>query len=217
MQETIINIMNNFGYLGITLLIAIENIFPPIPSEVILTFGGFMTTYSEMNMIGVIIASTIGSVLGAIALYLVGMIFSKERLEKIVQGKIGKILHFKTEDIDKAISWFEKRGKLTVFFCRFIPIVRSLISIPAGMTKMKFIPFILLTTLGSAIWNSVLTYLGVIAGASWETVAGYIDNYSKVVLVIIVIAVLVGAVIFYKKKFKKQTKTKKLNTMQNTD
>ena len=217
MQETIINIMNNFGYLGITLLIAIENIFPPIPSEVILTFGGFMTTYSEMNMIGVIIASTIGSVIGAIALYLVGRIFSKERLEKIVQGKIGKILHFKTEDIDKAISWFEKRGKLTVFFCRFIPIVRSLISIPAGMTKMKFIPFILLTTLGSAIWNSVLTYLGVIAGASWETVAGYIDNYSKVVLVIIVIAVLVGAVIFYKKKFKKQTKTKKLNTMQNTD
>ena len=217
MQETIINIMNNFGYLGITLLIAIENIFPPIPSEVILTFGGFMTTYSEMNMIGVIIASTIGSVIGAIALYLVGRIFSKERLEKIVQGKIGKILHFKTEDIDKAISWFEKRGKLTVFFCRFIPIVRSLISIPAGMTKMKFIPFILLTTLGSAIWNSVLTYLGVIAGASWETVAGYIDNYSKVVLVIIVIAVLVGAVIFYKKKFKKQTKTKKLNTMQNTE
>lgn len=145
MQEIIINIMNDFGYLGIALLIAIENIFPPIPSEVILTFGGFMTTYSNINIIGVIISSTIGSALGAIILYWVGRILSKERLEKIVDGKIGNMLHFKKQDIEKANKSFEKRGKFTVFFCRFVPIVRSLISIPAGMTKMKFTPFVLLT------------------------------------------------------------------------
>ena len=141
MQEIIISIMNNWGYLGIALLIAVENIFPPIPSEVILTFGGFMTTYSNLKLIGIIISSTIGSVLGAIILYLIGRIINKERLEKIVEGKIGTILHFKKQDIEKANSWFEKRGKSTVFFCRFIPIVRSLISIPAGITKMKFFSF----------------------------------------------------------------------------
>ena len=202
MQELIISIMNQFGYLGIAALIAIENIFPPIPSEIVLTFGGFMTTFSEMNIVGVIIASTIGSVLGAIVLYLVGRIFKKERLQKIVEGKIGRILRFKKEDIDKAEEWFSKRGKKTVFFCRFIPIIRSLISIPAGMTEMKFIPFLVLTTLGSIIWNTVLTVLGKVAGDSWGTVSEVIDKYSKVTLVILIIVFIIAAVIFYKKRKK---------------
>lgn len=214
MQEIIISIMNNWGYLGIALLIAVENIFPPIPSEVILTFGGFMTTYTNLKLIGIIISSTIGSVLGAIILYLIGRIINKERLEKIVEGKIGTILHFKKQDIEKANSWFEKRGKSTVFFCRFIPIVRSLISIPAGITKMKFFSFVGLTTLGSIIWNFVLAYLGVIAGASWETVVAYIDSYSKIVLIFIAILLLIGSILFYKKR---SLGIEKLKNVQNND
>lgn len=217
MQEIIISIMNNWGYLGIALLIAVENIFPPIPSEVILTFGGFMTTYSNLKLIGIIISSTIGSVLGAIILYIIGRIINKERLEKIVEGKIGTILHFKKQDIEKANSWFEKRGKSTVFFCRFIPIVRSLISIPAGITKMKFFSFVLLTTVGSIIWNSVLAYLGVIAGASWETVVAYIDSYSKIVLIFMVILLLIGTILFYKKRSLRIEKLKKLENVQNIE
>lgn len=201
MQEIIINVMNSFGYVGIALLIAIENIFPPIPSEVILTFGGFMTTYSKMKVIGVIIASIIGSIIGAIALYFIGRFLNKDRLEKIVEGKIGTILHLKKKDIEKANIWFEKRGQYTVFFCRFIPIVRSLISIPAGMTKMKFVPFTILTTIGSTIWNSVLVYLGVIAGSSWMKIVSYVNYYSKVVLIIILVVVI----IFLRQLYKKRT------------
>lgn len=217
MQELIINVMNNFGYLGIALLIAIENIFPPIPSEVILTFGGFMTTYSNLHVIGVVISSVIGSVLGAIILYLVGRLLSKEKLEKLVEGKIGKILRFKKEDIEKANRWFKKRGNFTVFFCRFIPVVRSLISIPAGMTKMKFIPFVVLTTIGSSIWNIVLVILGVVTGASWEKVVGYIDNYSKVVLIIILSLIVIGVAVFYKKRISKIEKINKMEKIKDVD
>ena len=116
MQAWIIEIMNQFGYLGIFLLIAIENIFPPIPSEVILLFGGFMATYTNMHIVGIIIASTLGSLVGAYVLYLIGKIFNKERLKKIVRGKIGKVLRLKEKDIDMADEWFDKKGNKTVFF-----------------------------------------------------------------------------------------------------
>ena len=204
MQELIIQIMNEYGYIGICLLILVENVFPPIPSEVILTFGGFMTTQSEMTVLGVIILATIGSVLGAIILYLVGRLLNKDVIEKWLDGKVGKILRFKREDVEKANGWFEKRGKLTVLFCRCIPIVRSLISIPAGMSKMKVVPFILLTTLGSAVWNTVLVCLGNIAGNSWEKISGIIDKFSDIVLVVLIIA-FVGFLIYH---FAKKDKMK---------
>ena len=115
MQEIIINLMNQFGYIGIFLLIAIENIFPPIPSEVILTFGGYMTTYSNLNVPLVILSATLGSLLGAIVLYAIGKILNKERLMKIVSGKVGKILHLKKEDIESADKWFDTKGEKCVF------------------------------------------------------------------------------------------------------
>ena len=209
MQELIIEIKNQFGYIGISLLILIENIFPPIPSEVILTFGGFMTTQSEMSVLGVILVATIGSVLGAIVLYLIGRLINKDVIERWLDGKVGKILRFKREDVEKANSWFEKKGKWTVLFCRCIPIVRSLISIPAGMTKMAFLPFILLTTIGSAVWNTVLVILGNVAGNSWEKVSHIIDKFSDVILVVLVI-VVVGFLIYHFTK-KDQDKTKLKN------
>lgn len=204
MNEIILQIMDKFGYFGIAFLIAIENVFPPIPSEVILTFGGFMTPNTNMTITGVIIVSTIGSVIGAIILYLLGRLLTKERLYKLVDGRIGKILRFKKQDIDKSEEWFSKKGKSTVLFCRFIPIVRSLISIPAGMTKMEFSLFLIYTIIGSAIWNSVLTYLGFAAGNAWESVAKYVDNFAKITLIMFACVVCVcGFIVYKKRKFEK--------------
>lgn len=200
METIIISMVNKFGYLGIILLIAIENIFPPIPSEVILTFGGFATTISNITVIGTIIASTVGSVLGAIALYWIGRFLNEERIDKLAESKVGKVLGLQKQDIHKAFSWFDSKGKFAVFFGRFIPIVRSLVSIPAGMAKMAMIPFLLLTTVGSLIWNTVLITLGRIAGASWSKIAVYVGGYSDVVLIGFIIVFILGIVAFYLKK-----------------
>lgn len=177
MQNWITDIMEQFGYAGIALVIALENLFPPIPSEVILTFGGFMTTKTHLTVPGVILASTIGSVAGAVVLYLIGLLLEVRRLERIVE-RWGHVLRVKKEDIHRADRWFAKYGYWTVFFCRMIPLVRSLISIPAGMARMKFGLFLLFTTIGTLIWNTVLVYLGAALGESWERIVHYMDMYS---------------------------------------
>lgn len=189
MQDWFFTVMNEFGYLGIMFLIALENIFPPIPSEVVLTFGGFFTTVSSLHIVGVILSSTAGSVLGAIVLYLIGMLLNIQRLEKIVE-KWGYILRLKKEDIHKADEWFDKYGYWTIFFCRFIPIVRSLISIPAGMSQMNVTLFLLFTTLGTLIWNTVLVLLGAYVGESWEDIVRYLDIYSNFFYLLICLGAL---------------------------
>lgn len=200
MQHFIIEFMNSFGYFGVFLLIAIENIFPPIPSEVILLFGGFMTTYTKLNIIFMIIASTLGSLFGAIVLYYIGKIFNKERLKKIISSKIGKILRLKNSDIDKADKWFDTKGNKTVFFCRFIPIVRSLISIPAGMSEMPIIKFLTYTIFGSLIWNTVLIITGKMVGNNWTKILTIFDTYSHIVLITFIILFIILITIFYKKR-----------------
>ncbi len=206
MEQIIINIMEQVGYLGVFLLIAIENIFPPIPSEVILVFGGFMTTYTSLNIPIMILAATLGSLLGAIVLYYIGKIFNKERLKRIVNGKIGKVLRLKASDIEKADKWFDTKGNKTVFFCRFIPIVRSLISIPAGMSEMPMQKFLLYTISGSLIWNTVLIIVGSIVGDKWETIVGYLDNFSNIILIILVIIFVVVIIYWFVIRKKKQSK-----------
>lgn len=198
----IIHFMDQYGYLGILLLIAIENIFPPIPSEVVLTFGGFMTTYTNMTIVGAIVFSTVGAVLGAVILYLVGRILNKERLIQIVSGNVGTILRLKPADIEKADHWFETKGSKVVFFGRFVPIIRSLISIPAGMSKMSMPRFLVLTTIGTSIWNTVLIIAGSIVGESWETIAAVINEYSFITLVLLAIVGVIGVAFFYKRRQK---------------
>lgn len=204
MQEFIISVMNQFGYFGVFLLIAVENIFPPIPSEVILLFGGFMTTYTKLNIIFMIIAATFGSLLGAIVLYYIGKILNKERLKKIVRGKIGKMLRLKESDIEKADAWFDNKGNKTVFFCRFIPIVRSLISIPAGMSEMAMSKFLVYTIFGSLIWNTVLVYMGSIFGKNWTKILDVMDRYTHIVIILCIILFAVFIYYFYFKKNKKK-------------
>lgn len=195
MENWITQFMEQFGYFGVFLLIALENIFPPIPSEVILSFAGFMTTNSELTILGMVIASTLGSVVGAIALYGIGRLLDVENLEKIID-RWGNILRVKKEDIHKADAWFDKYGVWTVFFCRMVPLVRSLISIPAGMSKMNFSLFLIFTTLGTLIWNVVLVNLGAAFGSAWPTIVEYTEYYSNVVYVLIPI-VLVAGIIWY--------------------
>lgn len=201
MENWITEVMNTYGYMGILLLIALENIFPPIPSEVILTFGGFMTTTSNMSIIGVIVVSTIGSVVGAIVLYGIGLLIDVNRLGKIVD-RWGHILRLTSKDIRKVNDWFNKFGVWAVFLGRLVPLVRSLISIPAGMAHMNFGIFLLFTTVGSLIWNSILVSVGAAVGASWSTIVGYMDTYSNVVLLLLVVLFVLFIILFMKKRVK---------------
>ncbi len=203
MEDLILNIINEFGYIGIFLLITIENIFPPIPSEVILTFGGFLTTFSTMSIWKVSVSATMGSVLGAILLYSVGRVLNIERIDSFVDSKIGKKLGLKKEDIKKASKWFNKYENKAVFICRFVPIVRSLISIPAGISKMKMNIFLPLTTIGSFIWNVVLIYLGRVAGEAWHNIVDYMDFYTTIVVIVFASITIIFGVVFVKRRFLK--------------
>ncbi len=191
LNTAILSIINKFGYIGILLLIAIENIFPPIPSEVILTFSGFIAPSAELNLSLIIIFSTLGSVIGAIILYFIGYL--------LINSKVSKLLHFKKENITSSITTFKEKGYKSVFFCRLIPILRSLISIPAGISKMNFFVFLTLTTIGSLIWNTILILLGNMVGENYYLVADFISNYYKVIIFLFLI-------IFFFIKYKKSKK-----------
>lgn len=201
MQEAIVELINQFGYFGVFLLIAIENVFPPIPSEIILTFSGFMTTQTSMQIWGVVLAATAGSLAGAFVLYWVGRLLNADRLKQLAESKVGKILRFKVSDIEKAESWFTKHGNKTVFFCRFIPIVRSLISIPAGMARMNIAAFVAFTTAGTLIWNTVLVTLGMLMGNAWGVVAGYVDTYAFIIAIVLIAAALIILVLYIRNRF----------------
>ena len=184
MRELVLELMGEYGNLAVFLLILVENLFPPIPSEVILTFGGVMTVCTDMTPVGVILFSTAGSLAGAVILYSVGRFLPDEVFWKLLCGQIGHLLHFRLEDVDLAKGWFRERGRSAVFLCRLIPIVRSLISIPAGIARMQFVPFLVFTAAGSLLWNTVLVYAGRIAGDSWEKVSAAFGVYSDLFLMI---------------------------------
>lgn len=185
MQDFLLEIVNDFGYWGIFLLMLIENIFPPIPSEAVLLFGGALTINTKMSVPGVIIAATLGAVLGALALYWLGRFFQAQRLKEIFAGRLGKMLHLKPEYVDKSLSWFEKYQSRAVFICRCIPLMRSLISIPAGISAMKIFRFLILTVIGSMIWNTLLISVGVLFGAAWESVVQYFNKFTYLVAAVL--------------------------------
>ncbi|MCG0278277.1 MAG: DedA family protein [Thermanaeromonas sp.] len=202
MEDIILAIINRYGYIGVFLLITLENLFPPIPSEVILTFGGFMTTFSSLKVEGVVLAATLGSVLGAMILYNVGRMLSIPRLERLLESRWGRMMGLKREEVRKAVQWFERYGGPAVFLCRFVPIARTLISIPAGSSGMRLGVFLPLTVLGTLIWNSLLVYLGRLAGQTWETVVAYFNFYSLMAAVLFLIAALAGLIILLRRRFK---------------
>ena len=199
MDHWILEIMSSYGYLGLALLIMAENLFPPIPSEIILTFGGFMTTYTRMHIPGTVLSATVGSVGGALILYQAGRFLSPDRLDTLLSGRLGRILHLKKADIQKAADWFDSRGNYTVFFCRFIPIVRSLISIPAGMADMALGRFLWMTVAGSFLWNLILICAGAAAGTSWQKAVQYFGSYTQAAKIVLGVGALVGGVVLVRR------------------
>ncbi len=177
-----VELISKYGYGGIFFLIAIENLFPPIPSEVILTFSGFMAYQADLSLSLMILFSTLGSIIGAIILYLLGYILNKAFFQKFIDTKLGKILHLNHEKIEESIKEFQEKGYKSVFFCRLVPIMRSLISIPAGMCKMNFLLFLSLTSLGSLLWNTILILLGNCVGENYYLVSDFISKYDLFIL-----------------------------------
>ncbi len=182
----ILNTINKFGYFGIFLLITIENLFPPIPSEIILTFSGFIAKEAHLNLFLIIMSSTLGSVVGAIILYYLGY---------FLNDKIISILKLNKNNTSKTINEFNKSGKKSVFFGRLAPIIRSLISIPAGIAKMNIVEFTILTTLGSLIWNTILILLGNMIGENYIIVSEIIKDYYKPLIVILIIIYIIRKII----------------------
>lgn len=168
MDQLLLDLINTAGYFAIFFVIVLENVFPPIPSELVLPFSGFLCTRTNMILPGVIIASTLGSLAGAFMLYYLGHYFNRERLRKLAGSRVAKMLGFKVSDIDKAIDWFDAKGQISVLLCRFVPGIRSLISIPAGCSNMRLGRFVAYTALGSTIWNTVLCSIGFYAGDAWN-------------------------------------------------
>lgn len=183
MLEWITNTINYMGYLGIALLMFVENLFPPIPSELIMPLAGFTAraTPDKLNIIGVFLAGLIGSVLGALVWYYPGKFLDEERL-KAWADRYGRWLAISSKDIAKATRWFDRQGNKAVLIGRLVPGIRTLISVPAGITNMHLLPFLFYTTLGSAAWVGLLTYSGYVLGSQYELVDKYLAPVSKIVL-----------------------------------
>jgi membrane protein DedA with SNARE-associated domain len=164
----------------------VENVFPPIPSEVIMPLAGFMAMQGRLALFGVILAGTLGSVLGAVPLYYLGRKIGDERLKALADSH-GRWLTVSREDLDKAGQWFDRHGGMAVLLCRLVPGIRSLISIPAGIKGMPLVPFLLFTTIGAGLWTALLACAGYWLGRNFRQVEAYLDPLSYVVLAVIVV------------------------------
>ncbi|MBB6571137.1 DedA family protein [Kribbella sandramycini] len=173
-----IELMEKLGAPGAGLAVALENLFPPLPSEVILPLAGFAASRGDLGLVAAILFTTLGSVVGALALYGVGAVLGRERTRAIA----AKLPLVKVEDIDKAEDWFNRHGPKAVLIGRVVPIVRSMISVPAGVERMSIPLFLLLTTFGSAVWNSLLIVAGYQLGERWHVVESSVGVFQYVVL-----------------------------------
>lgn len=176
--QWVYDVMVALGYLGLMLLLIVENLFPPIPSEVVLPLAGFFVGRGEFSFMGALAASTLGSVIGALILYVMGRWGGRPLVLRY-----GKWLRVTSKELDRADAWFDRYGDMVVLFARIIPLARSVVSIPAGTTRMPVIRFTILTTIGSAVWNLLLIGGGYILGANWERISEIAGAYSDIVLI----------------------------------
>jgi membrane protein DedA with SNARE-associated domain len=181
--------IESLGYVGIALIMLLENLIPPIPSELVMPFGGFLVAEGRMSFVGLVAAGTIGAVLGALALYGIGMWAGEPLLRQFLR-RYGRWIGVSEAELDQALVAFGKRGDVIVFFGRLIPLIRSLISLPAGMNHMPLGRFLLYTTLGSTLWNTALAYAGLVLGRNWQSVLGFISQYQRLTLVVLAALVL---------------------------
>lgn len=182
----VVDVVDALGPLGVGLLVALENLFPPIPSEVILPVAGYVASQGQMSLAWAIVGATVGAVVGAIALYGLGVWFGRARLRRWLD----RLPLMEVEDLDRAEAWFERHGGQAVLIGRCVPIVRSLVSIPAGLERMPVPKFLLYTAIGSAVWNSALVVAGYALGSQWEDVGHYSDYINYAVYAVVAVLVV---------------------------
>lgn len=189
LEGWVLSIMEKLGYLGIAFLMFLDNIFPPIPSEIIMPSAGYTASKGDLSLIGVIIAGSIGSLLAAALLYWIGRKIPQHNLFTLVE-RYGKYLRISVADLEKSLAWFEKYGHRIVFFGRMIPAVRSLISVPAGMSKMPFGKFIIYSTFGTFIWTTFLAFLGYHFSENQALMSLIMQRVSYIILAVVILYII---------------------------
>jgi membrane protein DedA with SNARE-associated domain len=188
LSDWVVDVIDAIGYVGVALLVALENLFPPIPSEIVLPFAGFTSGRGEANFVGMVVAATIGSLIGAWALYLIAAWVGEPRLRAFL-GRHERIFRIRAEDLDRADGWFDRHQRSAVLVCRCVPLIRSLVSIPAGFRRMRPLTFTLYTVVGSLVWNTALIGAGHVLGDRWEKTGDVVSVLQYVVVAVIVVAV----------------------------
>jgi membrane protein DedA with SNARE-associated domain len=186
LTDWVVSVIAAISYVGVALLVALESVFPPIPSEIVLPAAGLAASRGEANLTGMIVAATVGSVAGAWALYLVAAAVGHLRLHALVV-RYGRWFGVKPRDLDRAEAWFDDHAGVAVLVCRCIPLVRSLVSIPAGFRRMEPVRFTLATAAGSLVWNGLLIGAGYALGDRWEEVADWVSTFQYVIIAVILL------------------------------
>jgi membrane protein DedA with SNARE-associated domain len=185
-SDWVVDVIERLGAVGVGLLIFLENVLPPIPSEVILPFAGFASQQGDLNAVSAWLAASAGSLAGALVLYGIGAFIGEERLRELSRKRW--FVFFGEKDFDRGDRFFERHGGQVVFFARFIPLVRSVVSVPAGLERMPLGRFALLTLAGSAIWNAVFITAGWVLGDNWDRVERFVGPLSYVVVAVLAVA-----------------------------
>ncbi|EES41685.1 SNARE-like domain protein [Staphylococcus caprae M23864:W1] len=201
MEHIITEFISKWGYMAIFILILLENVLPVVPSEIILTFAGLLSVKSHLSIWTLLIIATIASFIGLLILYYICRLISEERLYRFVDLH-GKWMKLKSKDLKRANDWFKKYGAWAVFLCRFVPVLRVLITIPAGINRMNVVQFTILSLLGTTIWNFALILLGRVLSDSFSALMNGIHTYSRIMYVIIIIAIIYFVIRYFMKRRK---------------
>jgi membrane protein DedA with SNARE-associated domain len=184
------SVIDSLGAVGVALLVALENIIPPIPSEIVLAMAGYLSAAGRFNVVAIVLAATAGSLVGALVLYWLGAALGEERLKRWLDH----IPLVDRDDLENADRWFERHGRWAVLIGRLVPVVRSLVSVPAGANRMPLGEFVLLTTLGSGVWNTAMVGLGFTLGSRWQDVGKYSDWFNYAIFAIFAFMIVGWAV-----------------------
>lgn len=183
------DVIEQLGALGVALLVILENVFPPIPSEIVLPFAGFVAQRGDGSVVVMILAATAGAVIGALGLYAIAALIGDVRLAAFIE-RFGKWFGVKPSDLARAEAWFDRHSVAAVLLGRCVPLIRSVVSIPAGFRRMRLVPFVAYTAVGSAAWNTALIGAGAILGDQWDKVEPYVAVLQYVVIAVIVLFVV---------------------------
>ena len=181
------DVIEQLGYVGVALLVVAENVFPPIPSEIVLPFAGFVAQRGSESVVIMILAATVGSVGGALIMYWIAAVIGDERLHAFTR-RFGKWVQIREADLNRAEEWFDRHATSAVLLGRCVPLIRSVVSIPAGFRRMKLVPYIAYTFAGSLVWNVLLIGAGSLLGDNWERVGSYVGVFQWVVIALAVAA-----------------------------